>query len=743
MSDIQLRLLGAPAIVIRGKCLDVRGKPVALLAYLARQPGYRCGREKAISVFWPDDPPERARHNLRQTLWYLRRVPGRLVTASRSSVALETGALCIDVDEFLAGIVEVENPVQASRLRASLSLYSEDFLDGLDLAGATTFEEWLLFEREHLRSCYYRGAFSLAKWDLEAGSPAHSIPIMERLARMEPVDEAVARMLITLHTASGQQAAAIRCYRTLTRVLDRELGADPAPETRVLIADVRAGRLQGGASSGWQPQPDISQPAAKPARSYFAALRCGLSPTGSDFSYERSAGLTGEYRYITEALAGQYGAVHVEPKARAHLILFSEVDTAVQFGLKLLELWARTVRSAVRLPQPLIRIGCHFGECTPLGNGEAYIGRAAEIARRLEELAEAGSLVITDGALDLLTPGLYRYVPAGQMPALSGHAGLRALYRITGVDGSTMDRAVTAATSAEAWLRHGLALIGTAEENSPAEEHAYREALRLNPSYAEAHNNLAVLLRQRGKDDEASIHYRRALQLRPDYAEAHYNYAILLEARGSLAGAAQHYRQSLVSRPEYVDAHLRYATLLRKRGRLTDAERRYRRVLQLRPNYAEAHNNYAILLDIKGDTTAAHHYQAALTLRPQYPEAHYNFALLLESRGDLSGAEAHYRSALKAVPCYVEALNNLAILLSRHGDFAGALSHCEEALRLRPNDPEIHYNYACLLNVLGDKARSELHLQTARELSPTSRSLASILDQPGGDTAETPTQVHH
>lgn len=41
----------------------------------------------------------------------------------------------------------------------------------------------------------------------------------------------------------------------------------------------------------------------------------------------------------------------------------------------------------------------------------------------------------------------------------------------------------------------------------------YREALQLQPAYAEAHYNLALTLRQMGRLDETADQYKQALEL--------------------------------------------------------------------------------------------------------------------------------------------------------------------------------------------------------------------------------------
>src|SRR5215831_8106421 len=55
-----------------------------------------------------------------------------------------------------------------------------------------------------------------------------------------------------------------------------------------------------------------------------------------------------------------------------------------------------------------------------------------------------------------------------------------------------------------------------------AEGH-YREAIRLDPRYAEAHYNYGILLTERGDTNAAISEYKRAIEIEKNYAEAHFN----------------------------------------------------------------------------------------------------------------------------------------------------------------------------------------------------------------------------
>jgi tetratricopeptide (TPR) repeat protein len=443
--------------------------------------------------------------------------------------------------------------------------------------------------------------------------------------------------------------------------------------------------------------------------------------------------LIAEYRYLAESLASQFGNSHQNFTGDGHLFLFETADAAIQFGLKLIGAWTQANRNLPGLedmPHMPLRLGCHFGECTQLADSDDWIGRAINMAKRVEDAAEPDTLYVTDIVLELVDVPLYQLQEAGSHALKGDHLPRRTLYQITGLDEAAQAARPAEEIGAEGWFLKGVGLIGTAQENSRDEESFYRHALKLRSDYPEAHNNLAILLRNNGDLTGAAQSYREALRLRPGHPEAHYNYAILLEARGSIGGAIDHFREALKLRPEYVDARHSFANLLKARGELQEAENHYQEVLRLRPGYPEAHSNFAILLELLGRfTEAGEHYEEALRLNPNYKEGHYNYAMLLESKQDAVRAQEHYRQALRVWPEFAEAHNNLAVLLHLQGDLNQAEAHYRKALRLRPDDPETHYNLGLVLRSKGDETADE-HFRTASELAPEVAAFKSAIEPP-------------
>lgn len=67
-----------------------------------------------------------------------------------------------------------------------------------------------------------------------------------------------------------------------------------------------------------------------------------------------------------------------------------------------------------------------------------------------------------------------------------------------------------------------------------------KEAIEIEPEFAEAHYNLGILLRQKGKIDEAVIHFTKAVEFQPDYKLALFALGETLQAKKEYAPSNTH-----------------------------------------------------------------------------------------------------------------------------------------------------------------------------------------------------------
>ena len=215
----------------------------------------------------------------------------------------------------------------------------------------------------------------------------------------------------------------------------------------------------------------------------------------------------------------------------------------------------------------------------------------------------------------------------------------------------------------------------------------YRRALELSPDYAEAHNNLGIVLNGRGELQEAVEHYQRALALKPDYAEAYYNLGIAFGGRGKWDEAVTYYRRALALKPNYIEAHNNLGNALNNQGKLDEAETQYRRALAVMPDFAEVHYNLGVVLNAKGrPDEAVACYRRALELKPDYAEAHANIGSAFNEKGELDEAIAHYRRALVLKPEFAEAHLNMGATHQQLGRLVEAEASYRRVLDIDPGD---------------------------------------------------------
>ncbi|HEY6896835.1 MAG TPA: FkbM family methyltransferase [Rhodocyclaceae bacterium] len=119
-------------------------------------------------------------------------------------------------------------------------------------------------------------------------------------------------------------------------------------------------------------------------------------------------------------------------------------------------------------------------------------------------------------------------------------------------------------------------------------ETLWRAAITALPAFAEAHNDLGILLMETKRFEAAEAAFRRALEIHPDYAPTHNNLGIVLMEMQRFEAAEVAYRRLLEIQPGNAEAYCNLGVLLKVMKRFAEAEKAYRRALEIRPEFGNA-----------------------------------------------------------------------------------------------------------------------------------------------------------
>jgi len=247
----------------------------------------------------------------------------------------------------------------------------------------------------------------------------------------------------------------------------------------------------------------------------------------------------------------------------------------------------------------------------------------------------------------------------------------------------------------------------------------WEDSLSKAPNSPIAHKNLADVLDERGRRDEATGHYLEALRLKPDYAQAHSNFGFVLASQGKYEEAINHYRQALRIKKEYSTAHNNLAIALLQTGKVEEATTHFYAAVRLKPHWAEARSNLGNVLSTQGRfNEAVAEYMEALRFKPNQADIHHNLAIALSRLGKLEEAIEHYAEVVRLQPNSATAHNDLGVALASVGNLEGAINHYGQALEIQPDYAEAHNNMGVAFAGLGMLEKAIVHFSEAVKLKP-------------------------
>jgi DNA-binding SARP family transcriptional activator len=228
----ELSLLRSFELRKGGRVVQVPLSAQRLLAFVALH-SRPLQRLYVAGHIWPDFPEEQANANLRTALWRLQRPSGQLVDTRAGTLALSPN-VAVDVQDVTA---------RANRVLGATA--RPDDVGPLVAAGDLLpdwYDDWLRFERERFRELRLLALEALCDQLIAKGDFVRALQAGLAAVAGEPLRESAHRAVIKAHLAYGNVSEALREYRLFREIIRDELGLEPSPGLRDLVAPLEAHR---------------------------------------------------------------------------------------------------------------------------------------------------------------------------------------------------------------------------------------------------------------------------------------------------------------------------------------------------------------------------------------------------------------------------------------------------------------------------------------------------------------------
>jgi DNA-binding SARP family transcriptional activator len=369
----------------------------ALLAYLLLHANEPVSADRLVDELWGADVPRTARASLQNNVARLRKALGaERIRLEPAGYVLSVEAERFDLARFGRLVGEAENaPLRerAELLRAALALWRGDPLE--DLA----FEEFAQLEIARLED------LRLAAWEdwvdaeLALGRRVNLVSELRSMVEKHPFDERLRGQLMLCLYRAGRQSDALAAYQDARRVLVNDLGIEPGPQLRELERAILRQDPELAAPATALPG---LQPSRRTVTVVFVDL-IGSTTLDAQVDPESLSGALARYLAAVRAVVERHGGVVEKSLGDSVMAVFGVPKTREDDTL-------RAVRSAFAIREALAglgdsletRIGVNTGEVFS-GSGELTLtGAAINLAKRLEEAALPGEILVGAGALRLV-----------------------------------------------------------------------------------------------------------------------------------------------------------------------------------------------------------------------------------------------------------------------------------------------------------------------------------------------------
>lgn len=294
----ELRLLGAPCLVVGPRAIVLSAKDAALLCLAALAGPLRADR--VASLLWPKATAKQADTSLRQRLYRLRQ--DSVLPLLSSGVLLQLSA---EVSTDLAPTLQ--------RIGHDEHAGAVELLGDIDYDDLPDLADWVRGQRQHWREQRDAALAAAAAACEQEGAVVRGLVYAQRLIDANPLAEHAQRRLMRLHYLRGDRAAAIAAFERFEQRLKDELGSRPSAETIELLTTIERGAAALPARRAVAPASLLRPPRLIGRERELHALGRAWAD-GRAFLLLGEAGI-GKSRLLAEFVAGNAGAMVIKARA--------------------------------------------------------------------------------------------------------------------------------------------------------------------------------------------------------------------------------------------------------------------------------------------------------------------------------------------------------------------------------------------------------------------------------------------
>jgi hypothetical protein len=117
----------------------------------------------------------------------------------------------------------------------------------------------------------------------------------------------------------------------------------------------------------------------------------------------------------------------------------------------------------------------------------------------------------------------------------------------------------------------------------------FRHACAVTSNNFLAHNNLATVLSEQGKNEEAVYHFNQVIRIRPFFSEGYYNRGTAYGELGLYDLAIADLQKAISLNPDFVDAYYNLGTIYARLDQYNLAIKKYNKVISIDPHHLLAY----------------------------------------------------------------------------------------------------------------------------------------------------------